>query len=183
MTASILSVIILTEGNEIETYIYIEMNALYELDMNNSNNNHLNILDLPNEILLIILKKLNMVDVLYSLVDVNQRFDRLALDFLYVRDFDMTTDIMINNSLYNQTSIETRFLSKICQQILPRIHHQVHKLTVEECSMKAILLAANYPQLYSLSLIHFEEEILHQCLTGMIFNCVCYNYNKNNRSS
>jgi hypothetical protein len=38
--------------------------------------------------------------------------------------------------------------------------------------MKQILLAANYPQLYSLSLINFQEEILYQYLTGMAFNFV-----------
>jgi hypothetical protein len=36
-------------------------------------NKCLNILDLPDEILLVILNKMNMVDVLYSLIDVNQR--------------------------------------------------------------------------------------------------------------
>ncbi len=47
-------------------------------------NNCLNILDLPDEILLIICSKMNIVDVLYSLVDVNQRFDRLVLDPLTI---------------------------------------------------------------------------------------------------
>ena len=132
-------------------------------------NNHLNILDLPDEILFIIFNKLNMVDVLYSLVDVNQRFDRLVLDSLYIRDLDMTT-IMNINSLYDQTSsIDTQVLSRICEKILPRIHHQVNKLTVEQYSMKQILLTANYPQLYSLSLINFQEEILYQYLTGILF--------------
>ena len=151
------------------------MNTLYELNMNNLNNNHLNILDLPDEILFIIFKKLNMVDVLYSLVDVNQRFDRLVLDSLYIRDLNMTT-IMNINSLYDQTSsIDTQVLSRICEKILPRIHHQVHKLTVEQYSMKRILLASNYPQLYSLSLINFQEEILYQYLTGIVFNFIRYN--------
>ncbi len=144
------------------------MNALCELDMNNLNKIRLNILDLPDEILFIILKKLNMVDVVYSLVDVNQRFDRLAVDSLYICDLNIT-NIMSINSLYNQTSlIDTKVLSKICQKILPRIYHQVHKLTVEEYSMKPILFAATYPQLYSLSLINLQEEILYQYLIGRI---------------
>jgi hypothetical protein len=148
------------------------MNALYELKMSNFNNNYINILDLPDEIFLIILKNLNMVDVFYSLVDVNQRFDRLALDPLRIRDLDMT-NIMTINSLYNQTSsIDTPVLSSFCQKILPRIHQQVHKLTVDQYSMKKILVAANYPQLYSLSLINLQEEIFYQYLTGMIFNFV-----------
>jgi len=137
--------------------------------MNNLNNNHLNILNLPNEILFIIFQKLNMVDVLYSLVDVNRQFERLALDSHYIRDLDMT-NIMTINSLYNQTSsIDAQVLSRICERILPRIDHQVRKLTVEEYSMKQIL-TANYSQLYSLSLINFQEEILYQYLTGIVFN-------------
>jgi len=143
--------------------------------MNNLNNNDLNILDLPDEILFIIFKKLNTTDLLHSLVNVNRRFDRLALDSLYIRDLDMT-DIMTINSLYDQTSsIDTQILSKICSKILPRIHHQVHKLTIEQYSMKQILLAANYPQLYSLSLINFEEKILYQYLTGTLFNFIRFN--------
>jgi hypothetical protein len=151
------------------------MNTLYELDMNNLNNNSLNILDLPDEILFIIFQKLKMVDVLYSLVDVNRRFDRLALDSLYIRDLDMTI-IMTMNSLYDQTSsIDTQVLSKICEKILPRIHHQVQKLIVEKYSMKHVLAAANYPQLYSLSIINIQKGILYQYLTGIVFNIVCYN--------
>jgi hypothetical protein len=37
-------------------------------------NNHLNILDLPDEILLMILKNLNPIDGFYSLFQVNRRF-------------------------------------------------------------------------------------------------------------
>jgi hypothetical protein len=132
--------------------------------MNNSNNNSFNILDLPNEILLKIFNKLNMVDVFYSITDVNQRFNRLALDSHYVRDLKMST-MMNTDTLYNETSsIDTTVLSRICSNILPEIHHQVRKLTVDQNSMKAILHAANYPQLYSLSIINFQEEILYEYL-------------------
>ena len=143
------------------------MNTLYELNMNNLNNNQLNILDLPDEILFIIFEKLNKVDVLYSLVDVNRRFDRLALDSLYIHGLNMTDTTTIN-SFYEQTcSMDSQVISKICEKVLPRIHHQVHELTLEESSMKPILLAASYPQLHSLSLINFQEEILYQYLIGI----------------
>ncbi len=98
--------------------------------MNKLNYGDLNILDLPDEILFIIFQKLNTTDVLHSLVDVNQKFDRLALDFVYVRDLDMT-DIMTINSLYDHTtSIETQILTKMCSKILTRIHHQVHQMAI-----------------------------------------------------
>jgi hypothetical protein len=52
------------------------MNALYDLDMNNSKKNRLNILDLPDEILFIILKKLNMVNVVIHLwMSINDLID------------------------------------------------------------------------------------------------------------
>jgi hypothetical protein len=130
--------------------------------MNNLNKNELNILDIPDEIFFIIFKKLNMVEVLYSLVDVNRRFDRLALDSLYINNLNMT-DTMTVNSFYEQPcSIDAQVISKISEKILSRIHDQVHKLTIEEFSIEPILLAANYPQLYSLSLINFQEEMLNQ---------------------
>jgi hypothetical protein len=143
----------------------MKMTALFELNMNNFNSNRHNILDLPDEILLFVLKKLDVIDVLYSLVNVNRRFDRLALDFLCIRDLDITNTMMIN-SLCHGISLDTPFLSKIREKILPRIHNQVQKLTVEQHSMKDILGAASYPQLYSLSLINFEEEILGEYLTS-----------------
>ena len=138
--------------------------------MHNSPKDQLNILDLPDEILLVILKKLNMIDVLSSLNAVNRRFDRLTVDYSYIRDLDVT-DIVSISSLCNQpSSVNPQILCKICQKILPRIHHLVHQLTVEEHSMKQLLFATNYPQLFSLSLVDFHEETLLKSLTGMIFN-------------
>ncbi len=76
----------------------IELNGL---DMNISNNNYLIILDFPNEILFIIFNKLNMVDVLYSLVEVTQRFDQLVLDSFYFRNLNMIS--MTMKSFYDRT--------------------------------------------------------------------------------
>ncbi|CAF1037544.1 unnamed protein product [Adineta steineri] len=127
--------------------------------------NYLNILDIPDEILFLIFQRLNAVEVFTSLEDVNQRFHRLAFDPLLIRDLNMTTITNIN-SFYDQNfSIDSNVLSRICKNILPQIHSQVHKLTVEQDSMKEILHAGTYPQLYSLSLINFEEEIIYQYLT------------------
>jgi hypothetical protein len=138
------------------------MNTLYEIDRNNSNNDHHNILDLPDEILFIIFKKLNTIDVFYSFGDVNRQFNRLALDSLYIRHLDMTTLRNIKSEYDQISSIDAHILSKICVKLVPRIHHQVHKLTVQQDSIQQILHATNYPQLYSLSLISFQQEILYQ---------------------
>ena len=71
--------------------------------MNMSNTNHLNILDFPNELLLIIIKQLNMVDVLYSLADVNVclylldgRLNSLSKLFLHITDIQSTSETIDN---------------------------------------------------------------------------------------
>jgi hypothetical protein len=146
--------------------------------MNNSNNDHHNILDLPNEILFIIFKKLNTIDVFYSFADVNRRFNRLILDSLYIRHLEMTTLRNIKSEYDQISPIDTQVLSEICVKLVPRIHHQVHKLTVQQDSIQQILHAANYPQLYSLSLINFQQEILYQYLKGIVFHFILFSLRK-----
>ena len=132
--------------------------------MDSSNKNNLNILVLPDEILLMIFNKLNGIDALYSLVDVNERFNRLVLNSLRIRTLDMTK--MVIKSYYDRTfSLDNNFLEKICKQILPRIHHQLNELIVEQNSIKHVF-PHTYPQLDSLSFVNFEKEILFQYLTG-----------------
>jgi len=105
-------------------------------------------------------------------VDVNQRFNRLVLDSFYFSNVNMTT-ITDTTSLNDQTSsIDRKVLSRICEKVLPRIDDQIYKLTAEEYSMKQTLLASNYPKLFALSLINFQEEILDEYLRGIIFIAV-----------
>ncbi|CAF1139088.1 unnamed protein product [Adineta steineri] len=131
--------------------------------MNISNNNYSNIFDLPNEILFIIINKLNFADVIYSLVHVNERFVQLVFDPLYIQNLNIT--LMTIKSFYQRTfSIHEQVLSNICENILPSIHDQVKQLAIEEHSIERIL-THNYSQLYSLSLVDFKEEILYQYLT------------------
>ena len=131
--------------------------------MKNFIKKNVNILDLPDEILLIIFEKLKTTDVFYSLAEVNRRFNRLALDSLYIRDVNMSIDS--SNDQINPIGAEV--FSRICQKILHRIAHQVRKLTVEQDSMNEVLLATNYPQLYSLSLSNFPLEVLPEYLRSM----------------
>ncbi len=141
--------------------------------MDTSNNNNLNILDLPDEILLIIFNKLNTIDTLYSLVDVNKRFDQLVLNSLRIHKLDTTN--MVIKSYYDRTfSMNNNVLSRISKKILPRIHHQLNELIIEQNSIKHILLTANYSQVDSLSLVNFQKEILFQYLTGRNLSSLFY---------
>ncbi|CAF1319055.1 unnamed protein product [Adineta steineri] len=131
--------------------------------MNISNNNYSNIFDLSNEILFIIINKLNIGDVIYSLFDVNERFVHLLFDPLYIQNLNIT--LMTMKSFHQRTfSVHGQVLSNICENILPKIYDQVRKLAIEQNSIERIL-TYNYSQLYSLSLVNFKEEILYQYLT------------------
>ncbi|CAF4647704.1 unnamed protein product, partial [Rotaria magnacalcarata] len=49
-------------------------------------------------------------------------------------------------------------LDRFCLQILPEIHHKIQWLNLESSSMKRILLATNYPNLFGLGLYDIEIE-------------------------
>ena len=122
----------------------------------------MNILDLPDEMLLSIINKLHMIDVLYSLVDVNQRFDRLVLNPVYINHLDLTMELLVNKN----SPVDKQVLERICKKILPRINNKINKLTVDYHSMEDALDAVDYPQLDSLSFVNFQPNILLSSLRG-----------------
>ncbi|CAF1389661.1 unnamed protein product [Rotaria sordida] len=109
-----------------------------------------------------------MMDMFYSLVDVNQRFNRLAFDSLCIHHLNFA----IKHFDIHQYATYNDILDRICSKILPRINDKVNKLTVDPLSMEQILCAVHYPQLHSLSLINYQPEILSQHLSSMMTNFI-----------
>ena len=130
--------------------------------MNSLNSNRTNILDLPDEILCAILNKLNMIDVFDSLMHINERFNRLIVDTVFIHHVDLVLKPFIENS----SLVDSQRLDRICRKILPQINCHVFKLTVDPLSLERVRAAANYPHLHSLSLIHFPTKILLSQLKG-----------------
>ncbi|CAF1443805.1 unnamed protein product, partial [Rotaria sordida] len=54
-------------------------------------------------------------------------------------------------------------LNRFCLQILPEIHDKIKWFNLESSSMKHILCARNYPNLYALGLYNIDEESV-RCL-------------------
>ena len=131
------------------------------------NNNCSNILDLPNEILYLIINYLSVYDVVYSLIDIDERFVEMTVDPLYIPSVDITGGRM-KSSFDNCYSMDEKVLSRICETILPRIHDRINKLSIAQHSMKRILFTFNYPQLFSLSLVNCQEETLLRYLKGKL---------------
>ncbi|CAF0986378.1 unnamed protein product [Rotaria sp. Silwood1] len=116
--------------------------------------------DLPDEILMIIFKKINNLEVLYSLQGVNQRLNKIVQDSTFTsrltfvkRCSDNFIDLFHCNMMLN----------RFCLQILPEIHDKIKWLDLESSSMKNVLCAADYPNLYGLGLYNINEESV-RCL-------------------
>ncbi|CAF4698232.1 unnamed protein product, partial [Rotaria sp. Silwood2] len=110
--------------------------------------------DLPDEILLIILKKLEKLDVLYSLIGDNKRLNKIAHDSMFTSNF-----ILFYHLSYNYIYLlSDSMLDRFCLRILPEIHHKIKWLDIEASSIERILRSANYPNLFGLGIYNIETK-------------------------
>ncbi|CAF3072325.1 unnamed protein product [Rotaria sp. Silwood2] len=133
------------------------------------NQHNVHLLDLPNEILFLILKKLDNIDVLYSLWDINnQRLHIIAQEQIF-------TNILNFVSISQSTDeISSTILNRFCISILPRIHKNVKSLIVDSNSMECILRAGNYPNLTELKLFNFNKAIVSRYfMDDSLFGHIC----------
>jgi hypothetical protein len=133
--------------------------------------------DLPDEILLIIMKKLHNVEVLNSFMGVNKRFNRIAHD----RTFTSHLSLMKRSwhcIIYN--SLPDVVLDRFCSQILPEINHQINWLDLELTSIDRILRATNYPNLYEIGLYGIDIERALSVFLGKVFSSTHYLSLENN---
>ncbi|CAF1286725.1 unnamed protein product [Rotaria sordida] len=110
------------------------------------------LMDLPNELIMIILNKLDNSEVLYSLMDVNTRLNQI------VHDPTFTTKITLTKSDNLTTVLPDIMLDRFCLQILPKICHSIKWLNLESSSMERILLAADYPNLRQLDIFINDQK-------------------------
>ncbi len=133
------------------------------------NQHNVHLLDLPNEMLFLILKKLDNVDVLYSLLGVNnQRLEIVAQKQIFTNILNF---VSISQSTGEISSISGSILDRFLIDILPRIHKNVKSLILESVSMECILRAGNYPNLTKLKIFNFNKAIVSRYFMGKIFMC------------
>jgi hypothetical protein len=124
----------------------------------------MDILDLPDEILLTIFQKLNGFDVLYSLVDVSQKLNNVACNINFTRAVDLTT---ISSNKADDARNNT-ILDRFCMNILPWIHDNVECLTVQACFLQRVFYAGNYLNWRKLTLINLELNMPSYIFNGML---------------
>jgi hypothetical protein len=121
--------------------------------------------DLPDEILLIIFQKLGNMAVLYSLIDVNKRLNKIVRDSIFANHLTLLISAS-NGFIY---PLLDPILDRFCFHILPKIHQKIKWLGLESLSMDRILRATNYPNLWGLGLFNISGEVVIQLSTGKIF--------------
>ena len=113
------------------------------------------LLDLPDEILLLILKKLNNIDVLYSLLDINNgRLNMLAQEHFF------------SNTLKFVSVDDMCLIDRFCSNILPRIHQNVKCFILDSVFLERVLLTTIYSNLNQLHIFHFQRQIVFNYFTG-----------------
>jgi hypothetical protein len=148
-------------------YIYIYVLSVFSdvsiaIKMNRSK---VRLVDLPNEVLFNILNKLDNMDVLYSLLGVNnQRLDMIIKG----KTFTETLNFVLTTSFGEFLSIEASVLDRFCIYILPRIGDNIKSLIVETNSMECILSVTDYPNLAQLKIFNFTDKIFSYYFTGKI---------------
>jgi hypothetical protein len=125
-----------------------------------------NILDLPDEILLIIFKKLNNIDLLYSLVGVNQKLDKVACDIRFTKEVNLTT-ISPNDTSDSRLNA---IVDRLYTHILPRIHNNVGSLSVQASLLQCILHSNNYPNLHKLTLLNLGMDMASRIFNSMLID-------------
>ena len=119
-------------------------------------------MNLPDEMILAICSKMNSMDVLYSLIGVNERLNRLAHD----RIFTQSIELIEENDDGKTRSLPDLVLDRFCRQILPEIHTLVESLTVESCVVERSLSVGHYPRLTNLTLVNIDESFASRHFTG-----------------
>lgn len=132
---------------------------------------------LPDEILLVILKKLDNDQVLYSLMGVNQRLSQLVHDEIF------TSDLTLMKRSVDETisPLSERILHRFFQEILPEIEQKIQWLNLESSSMEGIL-SRNYPNLHGLGLYNFQISSAAHFFTSMRSDLVSSTNEKNRKN-
>ncbi|CAF2066212.1 unnamed protein product [Rotaria magnacalcarata] len=128
--------------------------------------------DLPDEILLIIFKKLDNFDILYSFHGIkSKRLNKIIHDPIFTSNLNFVK--WSANKFHNKLTSNFA-LNRFRLQILPDISMKVKWFYLESSSAKNILRAADYPNLYGLGLYNINERQLDVFLLVQHFSPLLY---------
>ncbi|CAF1671392.1 unnamed protein product, partial [Adineta ricciae] len=127
------------------------------------NRSNIKLLDLPTEILFIILQRLDNMDALYSLFDVDTHRLNTVVQH---KAFTTALNFVLLTSTDDILPVTDLILDRFYMSILPKIDHNITSLILESQSMERILRAADYPNLTKLKIYNFLDKIASSYFTG-----------------
>lgn len=131
--------------------------------------NEVHLLDLPNEILYFIFKKLDNIHVLYSFLGSNnERLNAIVQDEMFTTNLDFLS--ISNSTDENCSTIIDSIFNRFHCSILPKIHQNIKSLSIESNAIKRILCAAVYSNLTELKLFNMNKVIASQIFIGKRFS-------------
>lgn len=119
--------------------------------------------DLPDEILVIIFKRVRNIEVLHSFVGVNKRLHTIVLDPIFTRNVTITAPFNDRSQLPDEV------IDRFCYVIIREIHHKIERLDVEFSTMRRILCSADYPKLAGLGVYGLALEAAKDLFDGKSF--------------
>jgi len=138
----------------------------------NMNHSCVQLTDLPDELLMMIFKKLNNLQLLHSLMGVNMRLNQIICDPFFTNYLTLLR-VSFNNVTH---PVADAILQRFCLQILPEIHDNVKWLNVESLSMERVFVAAKYSNLYGLGIYNIDEGTAQRLFAGKKFNLSHFNH-------
>ena len=127
------------------------------------------VLDLPSELLLLILKNLSNIDVLYSSFQVYHHRLTQSLNF-------------VNTTSGDLLPIHNLILDRFCTNTLRKIGFRITSLTFHSKSLEAVLFADDSPHLTELKLCYVNNNTASHYLTGKTIFCYEYRFRSKIRS-
>ena len=143
------------------------MHVKQNIGYNKMDKTSTNLVDLPYEILFMVFKYLDNMNVLYSLSNTgNQRLDRLVKD----ETFTKTLNFIVKTSTNDVCPISDLLLNQFCVDILPKIDYNVKSIILDAGSIERILCAATFPNLTELTVFNLHVKfIFHHFIGKSIF--------------
>lgn len=131
-----------------------------------TNNLVIGFIDLPDEVLLTIFQKLDNIHLLFSLLGVSPKLDKIVCDITCTQSIDLSTLLPNDANDSRNNAILDRFYTRI----LPRIHNNVESFIVHASSLQHILRASYYSNLRKLTLVNLAIDMVPRFFNSMLFD-------------
>ena len=119
--------------------------------------------DLPDEMLLMILRKLSHTDVLYSFYGVNERFTQLVHDPVFTRHLTCVQPVGEDKHRHLASN---QMLHRLCSEVLPSIADRIRRFDLDLSMVKEIFHGRHYPNLSHLTLYNITDDLARSLLSG-----------------